>query len=538
MPGISKLNPLSGAKAAANGSRGSGSAVDPQLINGVNQLPTKAPPKADAATSKKVFQGLMTALNDYEKSLVPKQFDVANEYSIEFYPPDLANAKITKPGSTNKAKTPMQQNQSASSQVDPATQSMMKDARTWSVQAGTPIVQLIDLVMRNSSYITDQANATIDETTQKLKPKVPTGEVAWYKISVQTTPIKFDEKRRDYAYRIKYLVTPYGLSNMVSEFFPEGNFRGLHKSYEYWFTGHNTQIINFEQTFNKLWIQTITNPDLNLTTAQSVNQREIWSRVSQASNQQTNQGAEGKTNEISASAADYLYSVGDQGNIRLRIVGDPAWLQQGEIINGANPRSFTFNPFNSDGTINFDASQVCFDVNWNRPTDYNFNTGIMDVNANKYSSATKSNEAQENSTYRATVVKSSFYKGRFEQELEGILFLVPPPKSTTTTADNTKVAQKATGTNVRTPLEAKGYNLMSDYATNRLKLPQSVVTSAIGPVNPRSAINPEITNAALGFSNPAPLKTGNAQPPVTFAQDVAQRQKGVVADPQLGNREY
>ena len=67
---------------------------------------------------------------------------------------------------------------------------------------------------------------------------------------------------------------------------------------------------------------------------------------------------------------------------KLEIVGDPAWMQQGEVSTGINWPNFNFNPFNADGGINFDSQQVLFDISFNQPTDYNFSTGLMDVNSN------------------------------------------------------------------------------------------------------------------------------------------------------------
>lgn len=540
---------------------------------GVIQQPDASPPKADVATSAKVFNGLMKSLNDFEASLVPRTFNIANEYSIEFYPADLANAKIVKPGSTNKSATPVTQDMSARNKL-PETNSMAKDARIQRFQAGTPIVQIIDQIMRNSSYITDQAKVSIDEVTGKTKTQVPTNSnVTWFKISVQTTPIDFDEKRQDFAYRIKYLITPYALNNMVSEYFPAGQFRGLHKTYDYWFTGNNTQVLHFEQQFNKLWVQTITDPNINLSTAQAVNQREIWAKVYQAASEQNSQGGEGKVNEISANAADYLYSVGDQGNIKLRIVGDPAWLQQGEVSTAVDPKNFTFNAYNTDGTINFDASQVCFSVNWNRPVDYDMNTGVMPTGSkNKGQNGNQTDNTQESATYRATLVRSHFSRGKFEQELEGLLFLVPPPPANASSADSqTQPSLAKPAADSRTPLQAKGQNLLTSYGTDTLKLPQSVVTSVVGSKNPASSLNPAITNSALGFKAPQPytdsaptsngsLNGANGQSApqtlattgtqaLTFSDALAQGRAqqdnrinqalaGVIKTNQLGNKEF
>jgi hypothetical protein len=99
-------------------------------------------------------------------------------------------------------------------------------------------------------------------------------------------------------------------------------------------------------------------------------------------------------------------------------VGDPAWLQQGEVALGVNARTFDFNPFNPDGAINYDSQAVMFNVAFNTPADYDLATGIVDVNANN-----RRGQPQELYTYTAFECKSTFSKGVFKQELQGKLLI-------------------------------------------------------------------------------------------------------------------
>jgi hypothetical protein len=98
----------------------------------------------------------------------------------------------------------------------------------------------------------------------------------------------------------------------------------------------------------------------------------------------------------------------------MKIIGDPAFMQQGEVAFGVNARAFEFRPFNADGGINYDSQEVVFTVSFNRPTDYNFNTGIMNTNSG-------SGAPQQTFAYIATHCKNVFSKGQFTQELEGSL---------------------------------------------------------------------------------------------------------------------
>ena len=232
MPGISRLNPVTSTKAVANTSRGTGLAADQNPIYdamgnfaGYESSTESAPPKANAAkkgSTTKTFTGLIETLNKLEQEQVQKGlFEKANIYELEFLPKDLENSKVTLPGKL-KSKTPMQNGQTASDQIDPDKQSMDTTVRTFGFQAGTPIVQIIDQIMRNSSYITDQAIVAVDEEEQTNTEQKSLGQLAWYKINMEATPIGIDNKRKDSVYKIKFVITTYGINRMVSEYFPEG----------------------------------------------------------------------------------------------------------------------------------------------------------------------------------------------------------------------------------------------------------------------------------------------------------------------------
>jgi hypothetical protein len=231
---------------------------------------------------------------------------------------------------------------------------------------------------------------------------------------VQATSLGYDSLRRDDAYRIKYLVTPYAITQMASEYFPDSTYRGSHKVYNYWFTGQNTQIINFEQTFNTLFKLTLSGIGaIDRSKILTTDYRDVYSKTYMPTTEQkTGQQTGTYTNAAADSAADYLYAPTDLVDVKLRIIGDPAWLQQGEVSTGISAQQFSFAPFNLDGGINFDSQEVLFDIGWNQPQDYNMETGVMNVN-------NQNGRSKQNNTYRAQSCRSFFSKGKFEQELEG-----------------------------------------------------------------------------------------------------------------------
>lgn len=558
MAGANRLNPVTSQPAAANGGRGTGSAQDPVKVNGVNTITQTAPDKAPAApkgSTADIFTGLAEALNTYQKKLVKQgKIKVADEYVIEFTP-GMGNAKLKRPGETDKNKVSMQSNTSARSK-NPATNSVNTNARGMQVSAGMQIVQFIDQILRNSTYITDQQIVDIDKDGKATPNGKPTtGQTAWYKISVQAVQLAYDELRKDHAYRMTYIVSPYAINTMQSNFFPNSRFRGSHKSYNYWFTGANTEILNFEQEFNNLYRLIISGISNQVQQNTRTDFRDQYRRTPLATSEQSSQGADNYIGEPAANAADFLYSPTDQAKIKLRIVGDPAWMQQGEAATGLSSRTFDFNPFNPDGTINYDSQEIVFDVSWNRPADYNMNTGLMEVNANN----TKNNEPQENATYTAIKCKNIFSRGRFEQELEGRLLIefntnqqvtAQRPETASNIGPNNNANKSVT--QARTPLQAKGEALMKDYNTSVLKVPESIASpTPANSILSESTVKEKLT---LPLNTSAPPASSNGSvtsgttPAPSFADSIAQGRSaqnnrltealaGQIKTNQLGNKE-
>ena len=388
-----------------------------------------APGKANAATSVKttIRQGLMAALNTYQNELVARgTYQYPDTYSVEFANPSIASASIVVKGADKKSK-PMTNATTAAGAIDPKKQSMDNSARTVSIVAGTQIVQAIDLILRSSSYITDQAAVVIDENDQVQRSNgAPAQNLAWYKISLRATPGPYDYKRNDYSYNITYVISAYKINQMVSDYFLSPKYKGVHKQYNYWFTGENTQVLSYEQSYNALYSAVLSGGPGGQFVGEAI-KRNFQPRSGESS-----QGAAGRTNEIGANAADYLYNPNDLQNVTLQIVGDPAWLQQGESFCGASARNFNFNPFLPDGTINYDAQQILFEILINSPNDYNLSTGLIDPNTQGtifQNGAQTPGAARQSYVYLANNCTSEFVKGKFTQVLKGSLLTYMPDQT-------------------------------------------------------------------------------------------------------------
>jgi hypothetical protein len=213
----------------------------------------------------------------------------------------------------------------------------------------------------------------------------------------------------------------------------------VHKQYKYWFTGENTEVISYEESLNNLYYIALTNTNLGGATSSvqgvvAVNEQLKYLPTT-ASGQSTQGGANPKTNEPAANAADQLYSPSDLKEGNLTIVGDPAWLQQGEAfvaLNKSDPNYFK--AFLADGTINFDAQQILFEIAFNAPRDYNLATGLAQPSADRLNSTTQLDQvtrtpgaAQFSRIYIAKECTSVFERGKFIQHLKGSLMIFYPP---------------------------------------------------------------------------------------------------------------
>ena len=409
---------------------------------------TPAPDKANAASAKR--QGLMAAMNEYQAQLVKEGiYKYPDQYSIEFAKgaEAIKGAKIQLPGNKqDKDSTggdpPATENPQA---LLPEKQRVDLTSRKFSITAGQQIIQAIDLVIRNSHYILDQALTSVDSSTglEELNAAATTKEVSWFQITMEAQPRQYDPNRNDFAYDIKFVISKYLLQDLVSLYFPLNNFRGVHKSYEYWFTGKNTAVIDYTANFDALYNITVTgdNPEKSgaakIREAFTSSMRDIPKIVYASRSTESVAGApsapQGSGLEVSANLAEYLYDPSSLGSTKLRIIGDPAWIQQGSLYRGVNAKEFDYSAFLPDGTINFDSQQVMFEIAWQRPEDYDLGTGLADPYS-RTQNFEGSRQPVQSYVYLATQCVSEFKGGKFEQTIEGSLYMLPKRKKPTNAA--------------------------------------------------------------------------------------------------------
>ena len=436
----------------------------------------KAPPGAQAAptTKKSVTQGLMGALTKFQEELtVPQKgqsepiFNIADRYFIKFvdgrgYDGKVIPASAIENATITLPNTKADNKQAASGKnnevPDPLKQSRDNMSRSFSITAGQMITQAIELAIRNSSYILGQALVRQDSDGYQIpNPDKRNSPMTWFNIIMNAVPRPggIDPKRNDHAFDITYTIKPYRLQNFNSKYFPPSRFAGVHKSYPYWFTGRNTAVVEYQETMNALYSITVSGSDPKNSAAAKIREAATSSlrdiakyNYAVTSGQSTQGSADTRLNETAANAADYLFSPGDLANAKIKILGDPDWIQQGSLfkeIKVGESQVADVTGFGEDGSISFETGDVLFEVVWQRPEDYDLNTGLADPYGGGYSGrANKAREPIQSRVYQAVKIISEFRQGAFYQTVEGTLYQFPlPNKQNTVQASSSFVTSDA-----------------------------------------------------------------------------------------------
>ena len=401
---------------------------DPDNLNlfSINN-PTPEPPQRQ---TRYLEQGLTKALNDHEERRAAARGLIPNRYFISLdVTAGIADARMAKSSDAFKPSTPMgapgtsaQLNQTSYDSTD----------RKYAPVAGQSIIQVLDLLIRNSTYITDQQLFEYsDDPTDQRNPRKrdsATQQPLWYKITTNSIPREFDPNRNEYAYDITYVVSAYSITDPRNEFFPFGKFRGTHKAYNYWFTGENSEIISFEQEFNSLYYLAMIPGALDEIRETSARMSQL--NIKRAALDQTEQSdlfGSGSSSIPSSLTASVLYNPADQATLQMTVLGDPDWLQQNEIVYN-NAALLTYDPYLPDGSVNYDSQEVLLQVAFNLPTDYDvLGDGTMNpITGNIKDQDELKKLAAEILIYRVHTVESQFTTGRFTQNLQGsLLFDLP-----------------------------------------------------------------------------------------------------------------
>lgn len=388
--------------------------------------------------------GLITQLNKIQEDLVksnlykiPDVYEIKFEQSSNIPQSKLNNAKqdksntVTSPVTSTVQNTPQQ-----------ATKAVALSTETNVPITPQPILSAIDKIIAQSEYVLaalNQVNAP-DSAESKTAPAPASKELNWYHINPIVTPYDWDDQRKDWAYKLTYQVHEYKIPYIRSPYVGQrSEYPGAHKVYNYWFTGENSEIISYEQTYNGLYYLLFAQiSGDNKTTTENNGSAPIAAVGGPP--QATDSSGGGIAGTQAAQVQNFLNSPKDQAQFKATILGDPDYLTQSVGMNTLNTNFYKkFSIYGYDGfTINPNGGEVFIEISFKEPVDYNAtidpNTrivsygeenGLLGINQSVsfYSPKLFSDEAAESKSliYMLTTVTSSFSKGKFTQELNGVL---------------------------------------------------------------------------------------------------------------------
>jgi hypothetical protein len=412
------------------------------------------------------------AINAWNQKLVDDgHVKVANEIEFVFVPDEdeaIRKSPIVDPTKMSYSRSNMpppgvKANKAAAQSNDPKTSAKTPsnsfDPKTmlFNVTSGTSVVDVINLVMRNSDFIKSQVKDPLSDSAEFAQDKT----VDYFRIIPKVFLKEYDPLRGEFARKTTYYIKKYTYYNTKHPNLPKARPKAAVKEYDYIFTGKNIDILDMAIDFDSAFFTTITvnreraealsgatgasNGENAKDTAQKPTGNKTLTPMrhayvsSDATAQST--GADTAKTMLVASAMKSIYSGsrGDMLNIKLKIIGDPHFIKQDDIY--TNPGQTGYNDLKfmlNEGTLNMDSGEIFCNINFRTPIDMDETTGLAKFNTNY-------EKSRFTGFYKVQVIDSEFSKGQFVQTLDLIRIFEDADeyaKNTTRAESNAAQARK------------------------------------------------------------------------------------------------
>jgi hypothetical protein len=437
-------------------------------------------------------KSLAAAYNVYNENIATqKKLSLLTPTQIAFNIPndEIRLSKIVNPDASASTDVRMQQTSSGYNRPDDS--SGYKNQQSFTIPQGRSMIDIIDMVMSRSDYIKKQIKTQGSEQNTALARGEYTGnnersadseppqKINWFKILPTVALNNFDYSTNNYSKTILYSILPYTTYNVFHPSFPIVTSDSLEanivRTYNYLYTGLNEDIIKLDIDFDSTFFTLITtkgdqvsrlsNDAVSDNNAEDVVQNKYSSLSTTVTNSTVTKGFTG-SNQASTGMAKvndpdeqvitdlkgsiYTRQRGDALNIKLQIVGDPAFIKQDDIfINAGSPDEYnsylnsrlalnTLRPIAADGQILFDAEQIFVRVNFKNSVDINDSLGI--VNQQDVLENGRRTDGTFSGIYRVLDVQNDFSRGLFTQTLHLVRMpdLLTPPKKPASNSQGAK----------------------------------------------------------------------------------------------------
>ena len=350
---------------------------------------------------------------------IPASAEVAEKWSFAIAP-SMANAKLV--GEKFDALNTPGKNDKVYKSIGNALKGKVElDTKTnmFKINAGTNVVSLINYILVGSEYVDDNVEATSNKLLQDEDSRE---HIKWFKIIPQIVGFQgWDKKQGRYKFHIRWTVVEDAL--FYSDFpwapktTPKG--KGVHKIYDYIFSGNNTEVQKFRMNFDAAYYQAHT-IGTGVPTADK-NISDVTTQVKSVPQSTQGQGMINDEGLTKKRSKDLMSSIMHDGvdliTLDMDILGDPAFIPTGDaFFQPQGNRNTIYNSaFLPDGTINYDLTPPYIQLNLRTPSDYDEFTGLIDL-----TKQTKYSSSEFSGVYRIIQAQSTFSGGVFTQNLTGI----------------------------------------------------------------------------------------------------------------------
>jgi hypothetical protein len=493
-------------------------------------------------------EGLLTKLNKTQQDYkTGGSIEIPNVYKVRFIGnkeelgfKELETASIVSKADLDKSKWRMSNIKNISGVNDSTSTVSKPDSTKRQIvfPSDTPILQAISQIVAQSSFLEEAMKVVYtdslepdagSESDDEVKPDT-NKTIRWYNLSSEVKCLGWDNKVGDFAFEITYVIQPYDTPVVMSAYTnAAAKYYGPHKRYEYWYTGKNSEIINYEQTLNNAYFNVALAPNGDGSSQGGSTD------VATTPGKRQNQARVGKLDVGMEAQNSYMTSLFDPGSYaeaKITILGDPDFLIQ------ESPGSINdvYNQFyGTDGfRINANGGQVFIEINFKEAQDYNNTTGLLSINESilfwKYPSAILKDIASRGGGISYMVIKviSTFKGGKFTQDLSCTINTFgsesdevpadasgarePATQASVRAVDNAIDAQSATNASGSTNA---GNGLVPNPTTTDAQVNGASTTTDSSGMSPEASTSSQVTSPTGGSSAPATPQPANGSTTVS-----------------------
>lgn len=362
-------------------------------------------------------------------------------------------------------------------QADPNTKTITLDKNQFSIPAGTAIIDVIEKVVMQSEYIIEQLGLSRSTDSKIVLTAAQTNKLNWFKTTCRTTyqgadgagalhDNVFDNFRNVRPLRSTYIITQFPVyegRHPTTPAFLDCT-KNIVKTYNYIYTGRNTDIINLNIDFNTTFYIAMAGYTNQVAADETTASTALYDKadgpraitinptpqylastivpqlgsVPNASPLVLQMIANDRTatmgyNILSNPGAQYAVNVaqslyskfpsGDMINIDLQIVGDPTLIKQDDVLYTPSPNSAKYGNWNvqsqssfcsENGHVRMDAGELVCYVNISTPVDIDTDFGDRGLMWPQQQGQIPS---LFSGYYRILQIKNVFRNGQFTQNL-------------------------------------------------------------------------------------------------------------------------